>query len=35
VVRQVFAEDAIQTIEQFRAELASASFDRMRLELER
>jgi hypothetical protein len=35
VIRHVFAEDALRTIEQFRAELASASFDPMRLELER
>lgn len=35
VVRHVFGPDALRTIEQFRAELASASFDQMRLELER
>jgi hypothetical protein len=35
VVRHVFAHDALRTIEQFRAELASAAFDQMRLELER
>ena len=34
VVRHVFARDALRTIEQFRAELASADFDQMRLELE-
>ena len=35
VVRHVFEHDALRTIEQFRAELASAAFDQMRLELER
>jgi hypothetical protein len=34
VVEHVFAGDATRTIEAFRAELASATFDRKRLELE-
>jgi hypothetical protein len=34
VVRHVFEHDALRTIEQFRAELASAAFDQMWLELE-
>ena len=34
VVRHVFGPDALRTIEQFRAELASAAFDQKRLELE-
>jgi hypothetical protein len=35
VVAHVFDDDAIRTIEAFRAELASATFDRKRLELEK